>query len=699
MPERRILTALATCLAIGALAVGAAPAAAGEWLQPPFDVAVPGAVVDQQQPLTAMAPNGDATVVWLQDGKCANGSCTEVQVMTRQVRRDGSLGPVRRLTADNTTADSPNDAESPSLAVDGTGRALVGWLRPDDDFENRVEVVMLGPGGAPIGVPQPVSPDGQNIEEMTLGANEAGEGGVVVWSNDGGVVARRFDSSGPSADSATLRNPPANHFADDPVVTVDPTGAATAAWEDIDLAPQPEIITVEARRLSATDVPGTIHELDSWQQFSREPLAIDVHPASGTATILWTHFAGGFTGESLKGAHITAGDELDPFPLPVSFDEPGDPDVAVAPDGHAVAVFEMQLQPTSPTKNIIAKRIAPDGTAGGLLFLSHNDLNALNPQVDLAPDGTAFVGWRQESPDKVMAARIPAGGIPEAPETLADNAIAPETPGVAADRDGSALVALIPGVGDSAVRAIHYDGEPPVISALGIPSHAFTGEALVFGALVADDLSGLSTLDWSFGDGGGGSDPLTSHAYAQPGSFKVGLRVADTAGNETTGTGAVTVDGLPSPPPPNGTGAGDSGAPAGNGTGGSGAPGGAQAGGKQAATVTPLPPTFTLGALAARVRRGALLSRGLSVRLTAPAPTAFTVELLGRLRGIRLARAGDLVLAERRLTAASGTRTARLRPSRPLRKLVRRGARLQLRITATGAAGGVATATRRLRVR
>ena len=99
------------------------------------------------------------------------------------------------------------------------------------------------------------------------------------------------------------------------------------------------------------------------------------------------------------------------------------------------------------------------------------------------------------------------------------------------------------------------------------------------------------------------------------------------------------------------------------------------------------------------MRRGALLSRGLPVRLTAESPTAFTVELLGRLRGARLAVAGDLVLAERALTAAAGTRTARLRVSRALRRLVRRGARLRVQITATGADGGTAAFTRRLRVR
>ena len=143
-------------------------------------------------------------------------------------------------------------------------------------------------------------------------------------------------------------------------------------------------------------------------------------------------------------------------------------------------------------------------------------------------------------------------------------------------------------------------------------------------------------------------------------------------GNDATRTGSAVISALPQAPPT---------PPA------------------EVPRAAPRSPTFTLGGLPARVPRRTLLGRGLAVRLTAQATTAFSIELLGRLRGARLAGAGDLVLAEQRLGAATGTRTARLRVSRALRKLVRRGARLQVRITATNADGGTAALTRRVRVR
>jgi PKD domain-containing protein len=678
-----------------ALVINASPAVAGAWLQPAVDLAAAGAVLTQEEPLVAMAPNGDATVVWLEHGDCALGSCTENQVMTRQVRADGSLGQVRRLTADNTDLHSPNDAEEPRLAVDGAGRALVAWLRPTDGGEARVEAVMIGAGGTPLAAAQPISPDGDHIGEMGLGINAAGQG-VVAWSDDGGVVARRFGESGPAAGTTTLHPPTAGHFIDDPIVTVDPTGAATAAWTDLDLGPS-HSLAVEARRLGATDVTGTLHELDTWSDTIRDPLAIDVHDASGTVTVLWSHPGP----PGLKAARITAGDVLEPVGTPIAFDEAANPDLAVAPDGSALAVFEMRLQPMSPTKNIIGKRIAPDGSTGNLLFISDNDINAFDPQVDMGPDGTAFVGWHELLPTRnVMAARIPAGGGPEDPVPLAEDASTVESAAVAADRDGSALVAFWRRDNGDAVRAMHYDGEPPVISAFGFPRQAFTGQELFFGALVADDLSELSGLTWTFGDGGTGTDALLSHAYAQPGTFPVELVVGDTAGNTTSRGGPVTVSSLPEAPSGGGGQGGGGQGGGGQGGGGTATAGSPPAGGTGPGKTTPAKLSFTLGRLPAHVRRRILLSSGLPVRLTAQDPTSFTIELVSRLRrGVRIARTGDVVLAARRLGEAAGTRTARLGVPRSLRKLVRRGARLQVRITASGADGGTATITRGVRVR
>jgi hypothetical protein len=660
-------TAVIAGIAILSLAVTTAPASAGDWLSP-FDLAEPGASLPVDEPLVAMAPGGDATVVWLQEGDCASGTCTEVQVMARQVRADGSRGAVRRLTTPNATPDTPDDAESPQLAVDSAGRACVVWLRPDVDGNVRVQMTMLDAAGAPDNVAT-LTPPGQSFDAVGLGLNDAGQGVLVSVDHDR-VEARRLDTGTGAVGNPTMLRPLNGHSHDSPAVVVDAAGVATVAWNDFKIGSNPETTTVEARRLGLTGPPGTLHTLDTWPQAIADPIAIDVQPASGRVTILWSHFpAAGFAPESVNGAHITATDALGPFPLPVSFDEAGHPDVAVGPDGNALAVFDIRLQPLSLTKNVIAKRIAPDGTASGFLFLSDNGFDAIEPQVDLAPDGTAFVGWHEVSPGRrVMAARIPAGAQPEDAEPLAVGVGAGSTAAVVADRDGSALAAFTrTAAGEDVARAVHFDGEGPLISTFGLPGRGFVTQELWFGAVIRDELSPLAPPDWTFGDGTSGSEPVLSHAFRRPGTFPVTLQLADATGNTTSRSGSVVISSLPQAPPP--------------------------------VDARPATPSFTVGGLPGRVQRRTLLRRGLAVRVTAQAPTAFAVELLGRLRGARLTALGDIVLAERQLNAAAGTHTARLRVSRALRGVVRRGARLKVRITATDAGGRTTALTRRVRVR
>jgi Thrombospondin type 3 repeat len=99
------------------------------------------------------------------------------------------------------------------------------------------------------------------------------------------------------------------------------------------------------------------------------------------------------------------------------------------------------------------------------------------------------------------------------------------------------------------------------------------------------------------------------------------------------------------------------------------------------------------------VTRRALLRRGLPVRARCNQACALKIELIGRRRTVRTARAGDLVLGARWLRRAEGTRRGRVKVARRNRGLVARGARVRLRVTAIDAAGHRRVARRVLRVR
>jgi Thrombospondin type 3 repeat len=114
----------------------------------------------------------------------------------------------------------------------------------------------------------------------------------------------------------------------------------------------------------------------------------------------------------------------------------------------------------------------------------------------------------------------------------------------------------------------------------------------------------------------------------------------------------------------------------------------------------PLPALdFTIRGFPRRIALRTLRTRGVSLTVEPNRAAAFVVELRGRLRGARIARVRDFVVAERRLRSAAGRRRVRLVVPRSERRRLRRGSRLTLRVIATDAAGQSQIATRRLTVR
>ncbi len=119
----------------------------------------------------------------------------------------------------------------------------------------------------------------------------------------------------------------------------------------------------------------------------------------------------------------------------------------------------------------------------------------------------------------------------------------------------------------------------------------------------------------------------------------------------------------------------------------------------------PPPPTDTtdpaIGVTRApkRLSLRRFLRRGVSARVSPSEAVSLEVALLARARGARIARVGDLVLAERMLGVSSAARTVRLKPRRRLVGRARRFT-VRLRVIATDAAGNRGRAVvRTIRVR
>lgn len=111
-------------------------------------------------------------------------------------------------------------------------------------------------------------------------------------------------------------------------------------------------------------------------------------------------------------------------------------------------------------------------------------------------------------------------------------------------------------------------------------------------------------------------------------------------------------------------------------------------------------PTATVARYARRPRRTRLFSRGLTARVGCDERCSVRVQLLRSSRGVRLSRAGDLVVGERLFAQRQfGRRTVRVRVLSRFRRVIRRGTRLTLRVSVSDASGNRRTINRRIVVR
>jgi hypothetical protein len=117
-----------------------------------------------------------------------------------------------------------------------------------------------------------------------------------------------------------------------------------------------------------------------------------------------------------------------------------------------------------------------------------------------------------------------------------------------------------------------------------------------------------------------------------------------------------------------------------------------------AAPVDATPPALTLS-LPRTIKRAKLLKTGLRATILAGEPSTLRVELLGSAGAVRLARVGDVVLADRRLALGAGGRNLTLKLPQRFRRALSRRFTLTIRVTATDAAGNPTVTTRRVKVR
>jgi hypothetical protein len=235
-----------------------------------------------------------------------------------------------------------------------------------------------------------LSQSGQDAAAPRL---DVGPGGTatVVWKRyDGGhylVEERRLTAAGellPAASSNVLSEP--GQDAVEPAVAAAPDGGAAVVWSRYDGTNS----IVQSRRIDPAGAPAaTTSSLSAAGQSAVQP-QVAVAPG-GAATVVWTRFDGSHWVIQKQRLSAAGSPEGAPAALSNATGNAAEPQLAIGGDGRVTVVWD-RFDGTSFV--VQARRIDALGTtAAATLNLSASGRDAGEPQVDVAPNGTATVLW------------------------------------------------------------------------------------------------------------------------------------------------------------------------------------------------------------------------------------------------------------------------------------------------------------------
>ncbi|HET8813772.1 MAG TPA: glycosyl hydrolase [Solirubrobacterales bacterium] len=328
-------------------------------------------------PDVSVAPDGTATVVWSARAKAAG----EFVVFARQIAADGTPRPTQQLSA------SGEDALAPRVAVAPDGTAVVVWMR-SDGANFRVQERRIDPAGEPEEATRTLSGSGQDAASPRVDVAPDGEA-TVVWKRWDGfhylVQVRRIAPDGTSA-NPSQRLSESGRDAVEPRVAVAPDGTATVVWSRFDGSDS----IVQERRVEPDGMlEEGIENLSAGGESAIQP-QVDVD-TDGAATVVWNRFDG--------SNWIVQGQRVAPAGLPEGAVEnlsaggrsAAEPQLALGPEGAATVVWDR-----FDGSNFVVQARRLDSTGipiGSPINLSATARDAADPQLAVAPDGTATVLW------------------------------------------------------------------------------------------------------------------------------------------------------------------------------------------------------------------------------------------------------------------------------------------------------------------
>jgi hypothetical protein len=324
-----------------------------------------------RNPTAALDDDGDAVLVW-------NGSGTDVRAFARRVSSTGALGPLQVLSEAGT------QAHGTSVAVDSDGDAILTWAEYQSDGSTIPKMRRFTKDGmlAPALV---LSSSPSRAETPAVAFDRDGDA-ILAWANDHVVQARTLTASGTLGELQTVTGDVSRIDRQGLVrLTIDRDGDALVTWRHNVAADGSD--QVWGRWLSRDGALGALRQLSSashpdvqnhsvagdldgnviltWNRFpSGELYAREISPAGvvgepvllssyavtnwvhldddGDGVVVWHGEGVDGTAASVRALRVTrAGGFEDPEAVAPAGKYPV---AAVSPDGDAIIAWERRFQ-------------------------------------------------------------------------------------------------------------------------------------------------------------------------------------------------------------------------------------------------------------------------------------------------------------------------------------------------------------------
>jgi Ca2+-binding RTX toxin-like protein len=392
--------------------------------------------LSQAVPSVALDSNGDFVIAWHSNQVSANG----YDVYARRYDSAGNPLPTPGNAAGNEfriNVATLNEQSFPVVGMDYLGDFVVAYNSynqtgdPTFGIDYRYFDATAGTFGSELHANTYTT---NNQSAPAIAMNYYGQF-VICWASVGqdgnglGVYAQRFNADTTKAGGEFQVNAATTGDQTFPTVGIDFNGDFTVVWHSTS-SQDGSLDAVFARRYNADgsmlggEIPVNVYTTNN-QLFAR--VAMDWR---GDATIVWASNGEDGSGYGIYGRQYYAAG----LPRPASAEQranafvTGDQDladVASAPDGSYVVVWESNGGPGETGYGIFARRHAADGTPLGASDI-HVNITTTNdqryPAISTAGDGSFVVAWlsNQSGTNAVYARSFAADGTPLTGEILVD---------------------------------------------------------------------------------------------------------------------------------------------------------------------------------------------------------------------------------------------------------------------------------------